>query len=149
MSTGDSADGDAGELGLDSPLRLGHLLWNGTSVHLWVVDAEGWVTRGNGAATAITGRDPAGTAIAELLVAESRATLAVKQQERSDAAFLLHFASPLGEPLSLRCVIVSRRTGYVLFGEPPWDDQRALALQLHTLNGELALLARENARQKR
>lgn len=144
-----TAVGEAGELLLDSTLPLGHLLWNGASAHVWVVDGEGRVTSANRAATALTDRDPVGLVIAELLVVESRDTLARQMGLRDSTAFLLHFAGPLGEPLSLRCVIAPRRAGCVLFGEPPWDDQRALALQLQALNGELAVLVRENARQER
>jgi len=147
---GATSGGAEGEVLIDGALAFARLLAEGSSIHFAALDFAGRVLLANRALTRLLGRELVGVPIDELVIEQSRSVLrAACASDRSAGFTLLNVLGPQQEPISLRCLIEPFRGGHLLIGEPPFDHQRELEEQLQSLNAELVVLARENARQAR
>lgn len=120
-----------------------------------VVSAEGTVQYCNGALDALLEQHPAGATgqpIARFLTAADAVRVtgwaAAERGARSTPA-LLNFLRGNGMPFTLRCHIDTHGDQIVIIGEPDGEAHATLQQLLVDLNNQLAVAARENARQKR
>jgi hypothetical protein len=129
---------------------LARLLAEGASVHLAAVGADGRVALANQALTRLVGRQLVGVPMAALLAESSHRTLSEAcASGYPDGFTLLSVLDANGDPVSLRCLFAPFRDGYLVIGEPVFDHYLDYAAQLQSVNAELAVLLRENARQAR
>lgn len=151
---GSGSGGREGDLASDLVLPLSQMLREGTSVHVAILDEEGRVTRANAAFTASIGVADDGVAQAPITLAE-RLTKGSREALHAVAAsdhpwpVVLQILRPDGERSSLRAFVRRLPEGMAIVAEPPTDDHQKLEEQLRASNAELAVLARENARQAR
>jgi hypothetical protein len=73
------------------------------------------------------------------------ATLRRGQNEKR----LLNFVDIKTSPFSLACTVCALPRGFSLLGEPVIEPERLLSNELLQLNNQVAVLARESARQKK
>lgn len=146
---GATSEGPEGDLVNDLAVPLARLLRDGATVHVAEVDGEGRIVRANGAFARAAGGDPRGQALDALLTTASREALAAELGRDMGASIMLQLVPPNEDPSSLRVFVRRLPVGFVVVGEPPWDDHRALEARLISLNAELAVLSREHLRQAR
>ena len=119
-----------------------------------VVSADGTVRYCNRAFDALLERRSSalGQPIATLLTESDAARLAgwaaVARATRS-SPMLLNFLRPNGMPVTLRCHLDVHGDELVIIGEPDHEAHATMQQLLVELNNQLAVSARENARQKR
>ncbi|MGM0557023.1 MAG: antibiotic biosynthesis monooxygenase family protein [Myxococcota bacterium] len=146
---GATSGGDAGGLMLEAFLPMAQMVRGGQSLHVAILDEDGDIVRENGAFQETLGIDVIGRRWGSLLAPESRRNAATEPDGRDDDSTLVHMVNASGEPVSLFIFMRSLAQGHVIVGEPPWDDHQELTEQLTSMNAELAVLSRENARQAR
>ncbi len=139
---------------IDASALVGAFLESSSSVCFLRADPGGQVTAVNAAFAEALGGSVAHVVGAPLwphLVEGEADELRRRIQEAPRAPgdrFLLHFADAAAVPFTLHCQLDVRADGFVLIGEPPASDQRAVVELLQT-NNDLATLARDYARQSR
>lgn len=125
------------------------------AVHLAVVDGTGHIQYTNLslahclniAATELTGKN-----FVDFLTAPDGESLAKRLSGStaiSDQEFLLNLVDVDQIPHTLRFRIASVAEVFLLIGEPPQDNNRALQEELMQLNNQLSVLSRENVRKGR
>ena len=155
---GATSEGDAGNLLLEAFMPTARAVRDGQCMHVAILDHDGVIVRANDAFEDTLGVDVVGRRWESLLTPESpplASHLETAQAEASQPAqrveesTLVHLIDAAGEPTSLSVFVRRLAQGCVIVGEPPWDDHRQLAEKLTSMNAELAVLSRENARQAR
>ena len=146
---GATSEGPEGDLVNDLSVPLARLLREGASVQVAVVDGEGHIVRANGAFARAVGADPRGQSLDGLLTPASREALAVELAQQVSTSILLQLVPTTGDRSTLRAFVQRLSAGFMVVGEPPWDEHRALEARLVALNAELAVLSREHVRQAR
>lgn len=141
--------GDAGRALLDYAAPLAKVLERGESVHYAVIDEAGRVVEANAAFAKLIEEEVVGFQWHRALNPASLKVLLEHLDDEESESVIVQVTPGSGEPQSLRIVARRLPAGYVLVGEPPWQQQRELAEQTLRLNAELAVLSRENARQAR
>lgn len=111
------------------------------------IDGEECVAWANPALSRACGEPLVGMALGTLIVPASLEALRSHVATDRRCALLVQFTPPRSDPFSLRVFIEVRSAGFALVGEPPWEDHRALEVQLQALNNELAVLSRDHARR--
>ncbi len=145
-----TSEGDLGAMSLDLFLPLARVIGSGSTLHVVTLDNSGGVSYANEAFRKAAGRDVDGVALRELVSVDSRASLDAHLAGDGVEPLILQLSPRDGELRSLRAVVQrGPRGGFALIAEPPTDDHAALEATLGCLNSELAVLARENARQAR
>lgn len=141
------------ELAADSAPFLAHYLEESRSVHVIAALQDGTIIAANGA-TAAALTVPVETLIGRplwsWLTEADSATLRrrVESGERHPRErFLLNLVDVSRVPHTLECRVDVQPDGFVVIGEPRPRDERLLEERLLQLNNELAVLAREHARQ--
>ena len=120
-----------------------------------VVSAEGTVRYCNGALDELLEQRPAGATgqpIARFLTepdAVRVAAWATEERGTRSTPVLLNFLRRNGMPFTLRCHLDVHGDQIVIIGEPDHEAHAAMQQLLVDLNNQLAVDARENARQKR
>lgn len=69
--------------------------------------------------------------------------------QRTGESFLLNFIDRLGAPFTLICDAEPQGDGWLIVGEPHREAEQRLHRELVDLNNQLAVLTRENARQRK
>lgn len=146
---GATSEGGEGEWVVDLSLPLARLLRAGSTLHVAAIDGEGVVVRANAAFARLVVGEPVGRALSSMLSEASYRALTEHLAGNAPTAIVLQFVSSRAEPESLSVFTRRSSSGFALVGEPPWDDHRALQAQLVSLNAELAVMGREQARQAR
>jgi signal transduction histidine kinase/heme-degrading monooxygenase HmoA len=141
------------EVSADAAPFLADFLAESRAVHVIAALRDGTVVAANGAAGAALkarSEELVGRSLWPFLTAADGETLrrrvaagARRPQER----FLLNLVDTAHVPHTLDCQIDVQPDGFVVIGEPRPRDERLLEERLLQLNNELAVLAREHARQ--
>lgn len=139
----------------DSSGLIGAFLSRSPSTCFVVVSADGTVRYCNGAFDQLLELGPAGAAgqpIGTFLTAADAARVAACATEgraTRSAPVLLNFLRPSGMPVTLRCHVDVHGDEFMIIGEPDHEAHATMQQLLVDLNNQLAVSARENARQKR
>jgi PAS domain-containing protein len=138
----------------DQDTLLERLLQTSSMVAALEVDAEGTVTDVNDVFARRIG-EPRGALIGrpieELLLSAAlpRVRAWLETDDLPPAPARLNFATPGGNPFTLRCLVEDRGGGIRLVGEPEAESDRSSADELMRLNNEFATMVRELARRER
>lgn len=148
---GATSSSEAGTVFLRGFLPISRLLAHGQGLFVATIDHEGKVTYANEAFDTLLGADLAGRNWDELLEPTFRQRFWERLDEAGDKPFLVHMVdAALQRSLSLSIYV--HRTGddgFIVAGEPPWNDQKMMSEQVLSMNAELAVLSREKSRQTR
>jgi signal transduction histidine kinase len=126
-----------------------------SAVHLAILDSDGSIRFANQALSKCLKVDHAkmaGTNLISFLTAPDRETLSKRlsgEKVSPEEELLLNVVDTNQVPHSLRFRIASMESGFLLLGEPPQGENRALQEELIQLNNQLSVLSRENARKGR
>jgi signal transduction histidine kinase/heme-degrading monooxygenase HmoA len=141
------------ELAADAAPFLAGYLEDSRSVHLVAALRDGTIVAANGAAAAALGSaaaDLVGRSLWSHVTAPDSETLRQRVETGNrcpQERFLLNLVGADHVPRTLECRVDVQPDGFVVLGEPRPRDERLLEERLLQLNNELAVLAREQARQ--
>lgn len=136
-----------------SPL-LRRVLGRSAWVHVVAVDRAGVIRHANAAVAASRGESSVealvGQPVLSLLTHDGESWAAqCAEAQRTGESFLLNFVDQHNAPFTLVCDAEPLGDGWLIVGEPHREAEQRLHRELVDLNNQLAVLTRENARQRK